>query len=847
MKKIALFPKTASPYRVKSASSMFSSAFRLNALSKVSFRRNLQRPSFRGEGSTRWGSSFAFPATLRLTSDEEAYLERLFHSLSNRNENIHHNLDNPDHDPPHSNNDDKTEVTSASPAGLWAACVADGPACPLAVLHAAYQLRREFQTNPPPPNPPRGQTEKTEETEEPFEKNEQNETIKSEATSRKEEISYEQAYELLLRSREGPLAAEFFFRALLIDSDNPAGVRHARLLLVGLREWGELLAHDPNVKEGENEQKEPVKTKKPPATAWGKPNGEEFPILAWLRSKGVGHTRDSGGKAGENQTTKSTKITNPTPSNGRLLAQSCAVELLSMPGAAEGLVLFWRALLPSSRGVAFACAASKLLRRLARDRHRREWKREREVFRIDQTPLVPLAEEIARDEKARFHAQIRELLAEDEEEEAEWKGNLWGWNHQGRNTLREVATTYAVCVWLREADGDFRLRNPRENLDALAEVIALLDKLPPSKKKKRNQPQTPLLLTPCAIRLYTGANLHRLWYRHEIPFAVWMAFDLTRSLRELRRTGKENRLAPSEWWLHSLDVIEGLQKILLVVDRTPSVDTPPALQALWYVILKEACEGSFASDNRSDRFSATPAPNDLVEMKETTSFARVESDRRNRENSETSPVQNGLGRGGCAVLLRLVLPQYRPSLWRRPTVNLFIRLLHQWGESDELRRVFTKISQCESKYMNEAWDCIHGEREGGGESNGEGMESIQTKEKPSKVFPSSSPAKSGPRYVPALTLRSCEIILAHCVDNREGNSPTIAQTAHEVIQYMLLSLRLMKFHQETSKKEGKTKTIGQGPHEDEEEEEGEGNLEAFVEEWVERIQREYIPKLPNPI
>ncbi|CCW70137.1 unnamed protein product [Phytomonas sp. Hart1] len=833
----------------------------------------------------RWGSTLANPNTPCLTSSEAAYLARLFRTLDGRKDEAAASLTT---SPLPSLSSFSSSASSGElitaeeatrlSAELWAACAGDGLSCPLAIFNAAYQLRRELHLN-------NTTTNNNEDEKKAIKSLGEGENARKK--NKKRGIHYSHAYQLLLRyhilrqragneekkekdpvkqSCESCQIMELFFQTLLVDSVadanetaapgriNDANDR-ALLLLEGLREWTVLAAAITPVK------------------AHPSSDAAAFPILAWLLGSSDGERWNPSSSNGQ----KPHKSPCRPPSSPFLpvevlgMARFGVARVLPTPKATEGLMLFWQLLLPPSGGDAFVQAASKLRRKLAHDRHHR---RREGGFSADipsnSPPRGETEDEKAAiwEEKARLDSFVCALLSE---EEAETLHDAYGLDNP-RESLgpKEAATTYAVCTWLRENAADRNLRHPQEYIHALSEINTMLDEVFSTTEKGS------LLLSPCTVHLNVNVKLNpRLFHYQTIPFAVWIAFDMLESLRELRAVERERTsIESSNWHLHTLEAIECLQTLLLLADGSPTAcvqrntkkksdaTAKNSLQMLWYVILKEACEGSFASPNRSSSLLlSSSAHNDSDEVGEIAKYIHnnkcvgngINLEKKNSLKGSSSSIS-----GGCAVLSRLVLPQYRPALWRRPTVNLFVDLLHQWGESGELRRVFYHIQKRESKLMNEAWRWIQNNPEGGeedkekeGEVTTEDAPSISVPKKQWKGSSSSSSSRlhSRHRYVPALTLRSCEIILSHCgnfTDHRPNpnenhdNGPfSNAQTAHEVVQYMLFLLRWLKFRQGEFKNERNPKLIAEVPHNHNERD------EEFVAKWLRRIQQEYIPKLSN--
>ncbi|KAK7194406.1 hypothetical protein NESM_000356800 [Novymonas esmeraldas] len=128
-----------------------------------------------------------------------------------------------------------------------------------------------------------------------------------------------------------------------------------------------------------------------------------------------------------------------------------------------------------------------------------------------------------------------------------------------------------------------------------------------------------------------------------------------------------------------------------------------------------------------------------------------------------------------AVLLRLCYPHYDKTQWRRPSVNLYLQLLDQWGESAQVRHVFTVIAGRERHLQTEVQRAVVAKRlesggtagaaegddssapavaDDGGASSGESAERRRGS--------AGAAALALRRYRPALSLSSCLVVLRHC-------------------------------------------------------------------------------------
>ncbi|GET89501.1 hypothetical protein, conserved [Leishmania tarentolae] len=190
-------------------------------------------------------------------------------------------------------------------------------------------------------------------------------------------------------------------------------------------------------------------------------------------------------------------------------------------------------------------------------------------------------------------------------------------------------------------------------------------------------------------------------------------------------------------------------------------------------------------------------------------------------------------RGTPAVLQRLFYPHYDKVQWRRGTVNVYLRLLDQWGESTQVQQVFAAVARREREWQQEvqkavlserrdlvgAHDEVDGQDEGDSASiDGSEAERCGTTEGLAAASTATAGAQTPVaarvfcRYRPALNLESCLITLRHCgfprqvfseswderagfKDGSEGNhsipaSPALARLAGEVVQYMICLLHV---------------------------------------------------------
>ncbi|CAJ1989725.1 hypothetical protein conserved [Leishmania donovani] len=186
-----------------------------------------------------------------------------------------------------------------------------------------------------------------------------------------------------------------------------------------------------------------------------------------------------------------------------------------------------------------------------------------------------------------------------------------------------------------------------------------------------------------------------------------------------------------------------------------------------------------------------------------------------------------------AVLQRLCYPHYDKTQWRRGTVNLYMQLLDQWGESTQVRQVFAAVARREREWQQEVRKAVLAERrglvsagdevDGGdeddstsmGDSEAEGNSTAEGQAAASTVRADSQKPmvpRVFRRYRPALNLESCLITLRHCgfprpvftelwdgpasaKDGSEGSDGTPAAAAQaklagEVLQYMICSLHV---------------------------------------------------------
>ncbi|KAG5476163.1 hypothetical protein LSCM4_05122 [Leishmania orientalis] len=190
-------------------------------------------------------------------------------------------------------------------------------------------------------------------------------------------------------------------------------------------------------------------------------------------------------------------------------------------------------------------------------------------------------------------------------------------------------------------------------------------------------------------------------------------------------------------------------------------------------------------------------------------------------------------RGTPAVLQRLCYPHYDKTQWRRGSVNLYMQLLDQWGESAQVRQVFATVARRERESQVEVHETVLAERRElvtlGDEAGGCGKDSCAgvggSIAKESGVAKGQAAASTATvdsyktvaarvfrRYRPTLNLESCLITLRHCgcparvlaelwegpACARDGNdgsddapvTAAQAKLAGEVLQYMVCSLHV---------------------------------------------------------
>ncbi|CAM39403.1 conserved hypothetical protein [Leishmania braziliensis MHOM/BR/75/M2904] len=193
--------------------------------------------------------------------------------------------------------------------------------------------------------------------------------------------------------------------------------------------------------------------------------------------------------------------------------------------------------------------------------------------------------------------------------------------------------------------------------------------------------------------------------------------------------------------------------------------------------------------------------------------------------------------GTPAVLQRLCYPHYDKTQWRRRSVNLYLQLLDQWGESTQVRLVFATVARRERDWQLEVHKAVLAERrglvrvgnavEGCGEDDSTSIGDSRVKKgNMVESQTAASTATEDPhktllvrvfrRYRPALNLESCLITLRHCGvprrtlaelwdgpagakdDNEDSVGAPVAaaeiKLAGEVLQYMICSLHVMVHH-----------------------------------------------------
>ncbi|KAG5501896.1 hypothetical protein JKF63_04166 [Porcisia hertigi] len=187
-----------------------------------------------------------------------------------------------------------------------------------------------------------------------------------------------------------------------------------------------------------------------------------------------------------------------------------------------------------------------------------------------------------------------------------------------------------------------------------------------------------------------------------------------------------------------------------------------------------------------------------------------------------------------AVLHKLCHPYYDKTQWHRGSVNLYMRLLDQWGESTQVRQVFAAVARRERKTQLEIHTYVlalhrrlasgHDTGDDNDERDSARLDDQRVEESGVTGSPAADPAtraelhtslaKVSRRYRPALNLESCLITLRHCgcprrvlaelldepaisEDESEGDYGALvtasqARLAGEVLQYMICSLHAVE-------------------------------------------------------
>lgn len=243
-----------------------------------------------------------------------------------------------------------------------------------------------------------------------------------------------------------------------------------------------------------------------------------------------------------------------------------------------------------------------------------------------------------------------------------------------------------------------------------------------------------------------------------LSLAAWITFRAVHELRKVRRDASVD-----DWVAATARTLQFIHELLLLLSPSLALgshvgcsetDARDAQQDLWSIILSEGCRGVFATNN-------------LVCRDASSSSTRWSAPQTAHSVTNT-----------CDLLRDCVFPYYHPRLWRATTVNLYVHLLHEWGHSIEVRRVFQVTQRRETDRQQLIRNYLRQQKQ-------------QHHAPPSKATPTSREEMTTahpPSYRPALSLNSCEVVITHCRILED------ADTAGMVIAYMLLTLHARALH-----------------------------------------------------
>jgi hypothetical protein len=235
-------------------------------------------------------------------------------------------------------------------------------------------------------------------------------------------------------------------------------------------------------------------------------------------------------------------------------------------------------------------------------------------------------------------------------------------------------------------------------------------------------------------------------------------------------------------------------------------------QEMWRLVFDAALRGCFAYCSLFSEAEAT-------------------SHRREQRKGLASPVSTDVP----PVLLHLCYPYYDKTQWRGPSVNLYVRLLHQWGQCEHILQVFTTVAGRERGFQAKVHAAVAARQasarvvEDDGEQHGPPVSPLSRSNHDDGADDDREGAKRARDvfqwYRPALSLHSCLITLKCCgcppsvlaqlaavgayaghsaingddddaaaLASRSSRSPSKAaadaRLAGQVLQYMLCSLHI---------------------------------------------------------
>ncbi|KPA86900.1 hypothetical protein ABB37_00939 [Leptomonas pyrrhocoris] len=176
--------------------------------------------------------------------------------------------------------------------------------------------------------------------------------------------------------------------------------------------------------------------------------------------------------------------------------------------------------------------------------------------------------------------------------------------------------------------------------------------------------------------------------------------------------------------------------------RSTAVAVHRPLQEVWHLIFQAALQGYFLYVPCAESAASVP------------SLQAFRSPQRPQRRPYHSP--GATAHDAPPILLQLCYPYYDKTQWRGPSVNLYVRLLDQWGQGEHIRQVFAAVARRESDSQAEVQAAVAAEQR---RESGQAPQSASIEHNEAAA---NRIDRAFRRYRPALHLHTCLTTLKYC-------------------------------------------------------------------------------------